>query len=67
MGGMGIHTISFQNPRLNTLPMVDSGGDVSRCSSITTGADGLPVMSYNDKTNGHLKVVECANPFCLNN
>jgi hypothetical protein len=33
-------------------------------NSITIGADGLPVISYQDGTNLDLKVAKCANAFC---
>jgi restriction endonuclease S subunit len=55
----------------NTNTKVDSAGNVGYYSSITIGTDGLPVISnfsfHLDYTNGDLKVVKCANPFCLNN
>jgi hypothetical protein len=57
----------IQNPRSNILTTVDSGGSVGVYTSITTGTDGLPVISYYDSTNYDLKVAKCANSFCLNN
>jgi hypothetical protein len=33
-------------------------------TSITIGADGLPIISYLDKPEGSLKVAHCANVFC---
>lgn len=51
----------------NTITTIDSAGLIGRFTSITTGTDGLPVISYHDDTNSDLKVVKCANPFCLNN
>ena len=43
-------------------------GSLGEYTSITIGADGLPVISYFDNVNvGHLKVAKCANQFCLNN
>jgi predicted regulator of Ras-like GTPase activity (Roadblock/LC7/MglB family) len=48
----------------NTLSTVDSGGDVGFSTSITVGTDGLPVISYCDATNGHLKVAKCGNAAC---
>jgi len=50
-----------------TLRTLDSSGDVGQLTSITIGADGFPVISYYDATNGNLKVAKCANPYCLNN
>jgi hypothetical protein len=48
----------------NTFSVLDSFGDVGTHTSITIGADGLPVASYYDDTNGDLKVTHCANAFC---
>jgi hypothetical protein len=49
----------------NTATTVDSAGDVgSNYTSITIGADGLPVVSYADLTNGDLKVLHCGNVAC---
>ena len=48
----------------NTLTTVDSAGSVGTFTSITIGADGLPVISYSDATNGDLKVAHCSNRYC---
>ena len=48
----------------NILTVVDSGGNVGRWTSIAIGADGLPVISYADITNGLLKVAHCGNSTC---
>ena len=48
----------------NTITTVDSGGDVGGHTSLTVGADGLPVISYRDQTNKNLKVAHCANAAC---
>ena len=48
-----------------TITTVDSGGDVGVYASVTIGADGLPVISYQDLTNGDLKVAHCSNRFCV--
>jgi len=43
---------------------IDSTGAVGRGSSITIGADDLPVISYYDLTNQQLKVAKCVNAAC---
>ena len=50
----------------NTVTAADTAGDVGSYSSITVGADGLPVVSYMDRTGGieHLKVLHCGNTAC---
>jgi predicted regulator of Ras-like GTPase activity (Roadblock/LC7/MglB family) len=48
----------------NTITTVDFGGDVGWWTSIAVGADGLPVISYFDVTNGDLKVAHCADAAC---
>ncbi len=46
--------------------LVDSAGNVGSFSSITIGADSLPVISYYDATNKDLKLAHCANWACTN-
>jgi predicted regulator of Ras-like GTPase activity (Roadblock/LC7/MglB family) len=48
----------------NTITSVDSTGDVGAYSSIAVATDGLPVISYFDITNLHLKVIKCGNAAC---
>ena len=48
----------------STVTTVDSAGLVGLYTSITLGADGLPVISYNDASNNTLKVAKCANAAC---
>lgn len=48
----------------NTFTTVDSAGRVGSHNSIAIGADGLPVISYYDESNGDLKVAKCGNTAC---
>jgi uncharacterized Fe-S center protein len=43
---------------------IDATGSTGAYTSITIGADGLPVISYFDVTNGDLRVAHCTNPAC---
>jgi hypothetical protein len=49
----------------NTITTVDDPANfVGTYTSITIGADGLPVISYKDGTAGSLKVAHCGDPSC---
>jgi hypothetical protein len=48
----------------STRTTVDSTGDVGQYSSIAIGTDGLPIISYFDTSNTHLKVAHCENQSC---
>ncbi len=52
------------NPALATLRILDVTGNVGYDTSIAIGADGFPVISYVDGTNGDLKVAKCGDPSC---
>jgi hypothetical protein len=41
------------------------GADVGVYNSLAIGADGLPVISYQDRANLDLKVMKCAKPSCI--
>ena len=45
---------------------VDSSTSAGTYASITIGADGNPLVAYQDDTNDNLKVLKCTNPLCLN-
>ena len=47
-----------------SLTAVDSAGLGGTITSVTIGADGLPVVSYFDDTNDDLKVLHCGNATC---
>ncbi len=49
---------------IGTATTVDSAGDVGPYTSITTGTDGLGLISYRDATNNALKVLHCGNAAC---
>lgn len=42
----------------------DSASIVGRYTSIAIGDDGLPIIAYQDATNGALKVAHCNDPAC---
>ena len=48
----------------NTLAVLDTAGDVGAYTSIAIGADGMPVISYQDRTSNSLKVAKCGNGDC---
>jgi hypothetical protein len=43
---------------------LDTAGIVGEYTSITTGADGLGLITYSDRTDSALKVAHCANTAC---
>jgi len=48
----------------NGTATVDAAAEVGPYTSLTIGADGLGLISYQDITNGDLKVAHCASAFC---
>ncbi len=48
----------------NTTTTVDSANVVGLYTSLAIGTDGLAIISYQDNTNGNLKVVHCGNLLC---
>ncbi|MDP6095213.1 MAG: hypothetical protein QGG67_04355, partial [Gammaproteobacteria bacterium] len=46
---------------------VDTEGNVGQHSSMTIGADGLPLVAYHDTISRDLKVVRCSNTRCVPN
>ena len=47
-----------------TISLVDFNVDVGDFAAIAIGADGLPVISYLDQHNLHLKVAHCSDRAC---
>jgi hypothetical protein len=50
--------------RTQTSTAVDSVGPFGLDTSITIGADGLPLISYYDDINDDLKIARCTTPTC---
>lgn len=49
----------------STCTTVDTTGDSGWDSSIAIGAEGLPIIAHYDSVGQDLRVVKCANPFCM--
>jgi hypothetical protein len=56
---------AFCTPTTNLIITADSTGWVGEYSSITVGADGLPVVAYVGETNDDLKVLHCSHALCI--
>ena len=80
IGADGLPVIAYQNATnadlkvakcinadctgVSTLTTVDPTGNVGQYTSIAIGADGFPVIAYQDATNANLKVAKCVNVAC---
>ena len=49
----------------NTSTTADNSENDGLDTAVTIGADGLPLISYLDVTHSQLKVLHCANAFCV--
>ncbi len=47
-----------------TIRIIASDGYVGEANDLALTDDDIPVISYNDSTNGHLKLVRCGSPTC---
>jgi preprotein translocase subunit Sec61beta len=59
-----IRSAAPQTNVVNTITTVDSAYRVGTYTSVTTGTDGLGLISYYDFPNGTLKVLHCGNATC---
>jgi hypothetical protein len=64
---MLVHCTNVACTANDTPRVLDSTGFVGRDNSITIGPDGFAIISYEDATNGDLKVVHCTNTACTTN
>ena len=61
----GLHANEIMGRPGFSTTTVDSAGVVGRFTSVTVGADGLPLISYQDAIDDDLKVAHCSNRFCV--
>lgn len=62
-------TVGCASPTVDPRPgfsrtAIDTASVVGGSTSIAIGVDGLGIVSYQDITNGRLKVAHCSNPAC---
>ena len=58
------HCANLLCTSVSNVTAIDTVGIVGYSTSITIGADGLPIISYQDSGNGDLKVAHCNNVAC---
>jgi hypothetical protein len=62
---MTIFKDGFESPPKNIITELnDPGSEIGEQNSIAIGTDGLPVISYHDRTTGSLKVAKCNDVAC---
>jgi hypothetical protein len=61
---IGTGDTGLVRPRV-ALTTLDGSGNVGQFTSVAIGADGFGLISYQDKTNGNLKVAHCSDLFCV--
>lgn len=59
-----VHCRNVSCSAVDTPVTLDSDGNVGEGTSITIGADGFPLISYYDTTNGDLKLARCIDSVC---
>jgi len=62
-----VHCTNVSCSTFDTPITLDATGNVGEFTSITIGTDGLPIISYQDGTNGDLKVAKCGSNICIPN
>ncbi len=64
-GLRAVHCTNVACTSFTPATTLDSSGNVGDGqTSVTVGADGLPLISYYDSANGNLEVAHCANTAC---
>ncbi len=61
------HCVNITCTAATSVDVDTAGGLVGQHTSITIGADGLPLIVYHDVTSRNLKAAHCSNPRCTPN